>query len=82
MRPHGVEVPAPVFDDDLGLGSGAEPFETQTFIAELAVEAFVHAILPGLAWFDQRRVDALIGDPFEQRARHELRAVARQELGR
>src|ERR1700733_12469047 len=80
MRPHGVEVPAPVSDDDLGLGSGGDSRETQTFIAELAVEAFVHTILPGLAWFDQRRVDALIGDPFEQRARHELRAVVGAQM--
>src|ERR1700682_4661557 len=75
MRAPRVVVPAPVFDDDLGLGSGTEPFEAQTFIAKLAVEAFVDAILPGLAGFDQRRVDALIYNPFEQRTRHELRAV-------
>ena len=49
MRPHGIVVPPPTLDDDLGFGARAEPFEAETFVAEFAVEAFADAILPGLA---------------------------------
>jgi hypothetical protein len=45
----GVEVKAPGFDDDLGRGARAEPLDAQAFVAELAVEALVVGVLPGLA---------------------------------
>ncbi len=35
----------------------------QTLIPELAVETFVSPVLPGLAWIDQRGLDAFINDP-------------------
>src|SRR3954468_4570424 len=49
MRAHFVEVPPPLFDDHLRLGARAKPFEAQTLVAELAVEALRNAILPTLA---------------------------------
>ena len=38
MRAHLVEVLAPGFDDDLGLGARPEPLHAQALVAELAVE--------------------------------------------
>ena len=40
-------------------GTGAGPFKAEVFVEELAVEAFRDAILPGLAWLDQRCDDPL-----------------------
>ncbi len=57
MRPHLVVVLAPRLDDDLGLGAGAEPFEAQALVAELAVETLRRAVLPGLAGIDQSGLD-------------------------
>ena len=52
MRPHLVVVHAPVLDDDLRLDPIAKPFCRQSFVPELAVEAFVRAVLPRLARVD------------------------------
>ena len=75
MRPHGIVVPPPTLDDDLGFGARAEPFEAETFVAEFAVEAFADAILPGLAGLDQRGADALRSDPGQELLGNELRTV-------
>ena len=45
MRAHLIEVLAPGFDDDLGLGAREKPFGAQALVAELAVEAFRDATL-------------------------------------
>jgi len=63
MRTHFVVVAAPCLDDNLRLGARTKPFEAQTLVAKLAVEAFRDAILPRLARLDQRRADALRDDP-------------------
>jgi hypothetical protein len=57
MRPDLVVVPPPCLDEDLGLGSAAEPLDAQALVAELVVKALVGAILPRLAWIDGRGVD-------------------------
>ena len=75
-------MPAPGLDDDLGLGPRPEPLQAQALVAELAVEAFRRAILPGLAGIDQRRIDAHVRDPGEQRARSELGAVVGTKIKR
>lgn len=49
VRAHGVVVASPSFDDDRRLLAQAEPLQQQALFAELAVEAFVCAVLPGLA---------------------------------
>ena len=59
VRPYSVVMLEPQTDHDLGLGAGTKPFEAQALVAELAVEAFVHAILPRFAWINQHCVDAL-----------------------
>ena len=62
MRTYLVEVPPPCFDQNLRLGARTKPFEAQTLVAELAVEALRRTILPGLAWIDQCGGDALVDD--------------------
>ena len=59
VRANLIVVAAPRFDHDLGLGAREEPLHAQALVAELAVEAFVHAILPRFAWINQHCVDAL-----------------------
>ena len=44
-----VVVIAPGFDQGSGFAARTEPLDGQTLVAELAVEAFVGAVLPGLA---------------------------------
>ena len=58
MRANFVEVPAPGFDDHLGLAARPEPLHVQAFVTELAVEALPRTVLPGLARIDQRGLDA------------------------
>ena len=47
MRPDGVVVPTPVFDQDLRLFQRVEDFPVEHFIAQLAVEAFAIPVLLG-----------------------------------
>jgi len=75
MRTYLVEVSPPFFDQNLRLGARTKPFEAQTLVAELAIEALRDAILPRLAGLDQRRADALRDDPRQQGLGHELRPV-------
>ncbi len=75
MRTYLVEVSPPFFDQNLRLGARTKPFEAQTLVAELAVEALRDAILSRLAGFDQCRADALRDDPRQQCLRHELGPV-------
>ena len=82
MRPHLVVVLPPRLDHNLRLGPGAEPFEAQAFVAELAVEALRGPILPGLARIDQRGLDTLVDDPLQQRSGDELRPIVRTQIER
>lgn len=82
MRANRVVVAAPGFDHDLGLGAREKPFEAQALVAELTVEALADAILPGLAGVDQRRLDALLGDPLQQRTGDELRPIVGAQIER
>jgi hypothetical protein len=45
MRTYLVEVSPPFFDQNFCLGARTKPFEAQTLVAELAVEALRDAIL-------------------------------------
>ena len=80
MRTNLVVVPAPGFDDDLGLGARQEPLQAQALVTELAVEAFAHPVLPGLAGVDQGGLDLLVGDPLQQRLGNELRALVGSQV--
>jgi len=72
MRPHGIVVPTPSFDDDLRLASTAEPLQAQALVAEATVEALVGTVLPRLARIDQRGLDAGDLQPLEDRLADEL----------
>ena len=80
MRPHGVVVLTPTLDDNFCFGARAEPFETEAFVAEFAVEALGDAILRGLAGLNQRGANALRGDPGQEHLGNELRTVAHREV--
>jgi hypothetical protein len=54
---------SPFFDQYLRFGARTKPFEAQTLVAELAVEALRDAILPRLAGLDQCRADTLCDGP-------------------
>jgi len=54
---------SPFFDQYLRFGARTKPFEAQTLVAELAVEALGDAILPRLAGLDQCRADTLCDGP-------------------
>ena len=75
MRPDGVVVTTPCFDDDPSFSSGAKPFHRQAFIAQLAVEALVRAVLPGLPRIDVRGVNPSVSDPLQDGAGNELRGI-------
>ena len=79
VRAHGVVVVPSGLDHDLGFGARAEPLQAQALVAELAIEALVVGVLPWLARVDQRRGDAALGDPLEDRAADELRPVVRTQ---
>lgn len=70
-----VELPPELFDQDLRIDSVLEPLHAKTLVSELAVEALVRAVLPGLAWIDVRGVDVGFGDPPQDRSGDELRAI-------
>src|SRR6266508_653430 len=65
MRPDVIVMAPPDFDEDASFGAAAEPFHVQAFVAELAVEALVIAVLPRLAGIDQGGVDLRFGEPFQ-----------------
>lgn len=82
MRADGVVVPPPLFDDDLGFSQRVEDLTVEQLVSELAVEAFIVAVLPRAAWFDEERADAQPGEPFAKRRGDELRAVVGPDVGR
>ena len=60
MRTDVIVVSPPIFDHDPGFDAIATPFHGQTFVSELAVEAFVGAVLPGLARINEYRFNLLV----------------------
>jgi hypothetical protein len=63
MRPHIIAMPTPDFDEHAGFGAATETLHAQALIAELAVEAFVGAVLPRFAGIDQGGVDLGLREP-------------------
>lgn len=57
-----VELP-PAFDQDLGLGTAAEPLPVQQLVPQLAVEAFDEPVLPGAARRDEGRTNRRVSQP-------------------
>ena len=73
MRPYGVEVAPPAFDDGLGLTQRIEYFSIEQFIAQ--VKALDVAVLPGAAWCDVGGLCAYGGNPLPNRFGDELGPV-------
>jgi hypothetical protein len=80
MRPDVVVVATPGFDHDARFLAAPEPFKRQTLVAELAVEALISTVLPGLAGVVQCRVDMRFAEPIEDRVADELRAVVATQI--
>jgi hypothetical protein len=66
-----VVVTTPNLDHNASFLATAEPLEAQALISELAIKAFISAVLPGLAGIDVRGVDAGLDEPLENRAADE-----------
>jgi hypothetical protein len=49
-----VEVTPPLLDADLRIDPIPEPLQAEIFVAQLAVEGVVGAILPGIGLIDER----------------------------
>lgn len=63
MGTPGVVVASPLLNDDLRLSQAVEDFPVEAFISELAVEAFVVAILPRTAGVDEQRLWTDLAQP-------------------
>lgn len=75
VRPQGVVVDAPGFDDLDGLLQGGEHTLVETLVAQAAVEALDEAILRRLAGRDVVPGDAVLLLPAQHRIRGEIAAV-------
>jgi hypothetical protein len=76
MRADLVVAAPPLLRPDLGVDAMTKPLERQELVAECAIERFVGAILLWLPRIDQRRLDAGLVQPPQDRARDELRSVS------
>ena len=52
MRPDGVVMPAPAFDDDLGFPQAVADLAVEQFVPQAGVEAFDVAVFPRAARCD------------------------------
>ena len=75
MRPEGVVVVTPVFDDASGVVQVHEPFQVQALIAHLAIEGFDDAVLCGFSRLDEVQLDLVPVGPLVQSAPGELRPI-------
>lgn len=56
VRAYGVVVPTPCLDENVGFTAAAEPLQTETLVAQFAVERFVGSVLPRFSGIDDRGV--------------------------
>lgn len=82
MRPHGVVVTSPVFDDDLCLLERVEDFTVEQFVTELRIEALAIAVFPRTARHDVGGLGTHRRDPFPQCLGDELRPVVGPNMRR
>src|SRR4029434_2158877 len=81
MWTHGVVMSAPRLNENARFATTAEPLEAQTFVTQFAIEGFVRAVLPRLARIDHRGVDAIFGEPLQNRLAHELGTTVGAQVG-
>ena len=70
-----IELLSPVSDHYSAFAQGVEHLPPETFPAELVVEAFHVAILPGTAWIDVEGLDFRLLQPVSQEVGDKLRSV-------
>ena len=79
MRTDLFELTSELFDQDLRIDPVLEPLHAEALVTELAVEALVRSVLPGLAWIDVGSVNAMrdhrVADP--KLSRRDIRRLAR-----
>jgi len=75
MRPHGVVVTTPAFDDDLRFPQRVEDLAIEQLVAQARVETFDKAVLPRTARRDVGGLCSDGADPLLHRLGNELRAI-------
>src|SRR5271156_1786504 len=80
MRSNLVVLTPELFDRDLRIDPVSEPLHRETFIAELPVERFVGAILPGLPRVYVRGVYVEGGEPLQHGPGYKLRPIVRSQI--
>jgi len=71
---------APLLDDDTSLLQTVEDFPVEALVAQLAVEGFAIAILPGTAGLDVERLYSERCEPTAHDLCSHLRAVVRPDV--
>ena len=72
MRPVGVVVDAPLFDEHFGFQQGTEEFPVEAFVAQFVVEAFDVTVFPRAAGPDVDRFDFVFLEPVAEGVGDEL----------
>ena len=80
MRAHGIVMPPPALDDDLGLPQRVEDLAVEQFVPQSGVEALDVAVLPRTARRDVGGLGTDRADPLLQRLGDELRPVVRTNV--
>ena len=80
MRSDRVVVLAPLRDDDLCFLEAVEDFTVEQFVAQLAVEAFAVAVLPGASWRDVQRLGSDVRQPLAHDLGRHLGAIVRSDV--
>ena len=77
MWAHRVVVVLQSFNDHSSLLSGSKPLQSQTLLAQFAIEAFIGAVLPGLSRVAQGGWYSTAGNPLEDDLAHKFGPVDR-----
>jgi len=80
MRPIGVVMPSPGFDQDFRFAQIIEDFPRQQLVAKFGIETLAIAIFPWAARLDIERLHADLAQPIAQGRGYELRAIVRADM--
>ena len=75
MRSDLIVLLSPCFDNNARLCACSKPFHVQTFVSELAVEAFIKTVLPRFTRVAERCIDAMLPEPFQNSVRNKLSTI-------
>jgi hypothetical protein len=75
-------MPAPAFNEHLGLQERFELFAGEKLIPQFAVERFHVSVFPRTAWLDEQRLDADTLEPPTNFRGGKLRSVVAAKVGR